>query len=826
MAKAPQDTNAFQEDALPQETQGSSKLARLLTPIKRVSASALARFNALPQKQKILFSGIGVGVVVILLSLGLMLAFSSKKQENLESSAQAQEKIQNEGAQKEEGDEEGEELSNEFLQSLPKVKTKLSKVTNQNLNALIQKANLLYKNGNQVEALNVFDKIATFSQSLASYNLGVMQAQQQDYKSALKSFESAINAGEDISLSAYNAAIAARYMGEMDMFRYYLDIASRDLPKANKKPFYSYLYALVNFYNQNYFAALSSIHNPTSKAYIAPSADISAKTFLVFGDDEHAIKALEAQEDSKKDFKNLGLLYARIGDFSQAEKYLVQYQKANPQDYEVLMALQVLYLKMRDFSNASSILNHLTTNKKVPKDINKVYPIKVVLQPKFFDVDIAQEEFVKSGLIANPTLTGRLLFYFAPYKVFDVQEALHILRESGIFSAYNVSASEDKLLKSQTLSKINKDVTQALIAIYRNDLRKALALLKEAAKNNPNHSVLHYDLALAYAQMDDLDNAYKHFVKSYYLDNKNIEAGLFAVLSAQILDKDAERIARDIAQDFDRVMQEDGSGDENRAKFLLAFMSYLNNGLADDMSWIDSASEKLPIYYAMQVVIALHNKDHKLAYSALDKLDGIYSNDLLIKTLKALYYNVEANFKQNALKLYNMIAKEDINLDSVYYGPAIARHLYAYIGFITGALQIQENKLQEKLTASLKDSNGILQALALVNIYQHKFDQAYSIYDTLVNTLGENDTRTQFLAAVALIGTGNYDNAALMLQLSKMSAETSFETKYVLGMLYQQEGNLKAAASHYSMIARKPFQSIFFDFEIDIEEILENQTKK
>ena len=108
MAKAPQDTNAFQEDALPQETQGSSKFARLLTPIKRASASALARFNALPQKQKILFSGIGVGVVVILLSLGLMLAFSSKKQENLESSAQAQEKVQNESAQKEEGDEEEE----------------------------------------------------------------------------------------------------------------------------------------------------------------------------------------------------------------------------------------------------------------------------------------------------------------------------------------------------------------------------------------------------------------------------------------------------------------------------------------------------------------------------------------------------------------------------------------------------------------------------------------------------------------------------------------------------------------------------------------------
>ena len=92
----------------------------------------------------------------------------------------------------------------------------------------------------------------------------------------------------------------------------------------------------------------------------------------------------------------------------------------------------------------------------------------------------------------------------------------------------------------------------------------------------------------------------------------------------------------------------------------------------------------------------------------------------------------------------------------------------------------------------------------------------------LINKIKEDDSRTQFLSAVSAIGTGNYDNAALALQISKMESEDSHETRLVLGMLYQQTGNFRAAANHFNAIANKPFTSSYFDFIIDTQKIAKN----
>ncbi len=803
MAKKNTDINSLSGDIAPKDFV-KNKLS--IEQIKKRFSKLLKNIASLSKKQKIVLCI----VAVLIVSIGVLpWIFRGKKQQQENLVLQQEKPILQ---------EEDIEITDELLQSLPKVATKLSKVDNQDLNSLIQKANLLYSHGDKVEALNVFDRIAIFSQSLANYNLGVMQAKQQDYQNALKSFEYSINAGEDISLSAFNAAMSAKYMGDEKLFSYYLTLANNQLPKESKRPFYSYLYTLVNFYNQNYFAALSSIKHPTSKLYIPQSSDIAAKTFLIFNDNENAIRALEMQEDSKKDYKNLGLLYARVGDFDKAKSYLSRYYRKHQEDFEALMAMQIVSLKTHQFYDAATYLDKIASNDALVQELNTIYPIKVVLQQKAFDVDLAQRDFLNDGLSPNYFFTDQILFYFAPFKVFDIQGALHVLRESGIFSAFNITAAEDRLFESQTIAQINQDIAQALIAIYRSDLRKALKILKQAAIKNPNHSILHYDLGLVYAQMQDIDNAYKHFVKSYYLDTKNLDAGLFAVLCAKYTDKDAERIKRDMTQDFEQVV-----GDGEKRNFFIAFLNYLNGGYSDGMQWVDVAKQKLPIYYALKAVLGMHAKNYQNAYDGFVELDTIYQDDLVAKTFRNIFYNTNTSVKQNALKLYNMIKQKKINLQTIYYGPALARNLYAYIGFVTGSLKLQEDALQERITASSEKPNGVLQALALINIYQHKFHEAYSIYDTLINELGENDTRTQFLAAVALIGTGDYDNAALLLQLSKMGAESSFETKYVLGLLYQQAGNFKAAASHYAMIAAKPFVSGFFDFEIDVQKILDMQ---
>ena len=63
---------------------------------------------------------------------------------------------------------------------------------------------------------------------------------------------------------------------------------------------------------------------------------------------------------------------------------------------------------------------------------------------------------------------------------------------------------------------------------------------------------------------------------------------------------------------------------------------------------------------------------------------------------------------------------------SIYYGPSLARELYVYVGFVTGLLRSIQEELEAKLVVETHTSNGILQALALSNIYSNDFEKAFA----------------------------------------------------------------------------------------------------
>lgn len=802
MAKQPLDINSINasNNNTPPNAQKNAFLEKLL----KLKELLITRFQKLDKKQKIISLAALSGILILIIGLILALALRHKK-----TSQPTKPSMQ--------PNEQSEEITHELLNSLPKVESKLAQTSNSDLNSLIQKANILYSNGNKLEALSIFNKINTLSQSLANYNLGIMQLNQKDYDSAMKSFINAINAGEDISLASLSAALTARYMGDAKSYAYYLNQATKTLHEENKRPFYSYLYALIHYYNQNYFAVLSGINNPTSQAYVPQQAALGAKAYLVFGDNLNAIKSLEQAPKDNLDIKNLGLLYARLGDYEKAKKLLLKYEESNQKDPETKMALELIALKNSDYISAAKILDTLSKNDSMQDQAQKSYPIKVILQSRLFDVDDAQKNFIQQGLGNAGFLADRLLFYYAPFKVFDARQSLDTLKQSGIFSGYNIIASEQKILQSQTITHINQQITQALIAIHHKDLRKALKILQDSIATNPNHSILHYNIAILYAQANEYQKAYDHFLRSYYLDSKNIDSGLFAILTSRFLQKDVDRIKLDITQELDKIKTT-----KDQLNFFYAFLTYLNDGGVNEMSWIDKAENPLPLYYALKAAYGLQAKTYQSAHAAFEKLLQFYPDDLITLTMENLTENPVIGFKQIALKLHRMLINQVINLDTIYYGPAIAREFYVYVGFIAGTLKTQEDIIQEKLIGERTNIAGVLQLLGLLSIYQHKFDQASAIYDVLINKIKEDDSRTQFLSAVSAIGTGNYDNAALALQISKMESEDSHETRLVLGMLYQQTGNFRAAANHFNAIADKPFTSSYFDFIIDTQKIAKN----
>lgn len=150
--------------------------------------------------------------------------------------------------------------------------------------------------------------------------------------------------------------------------------------------------------------------------------------------------------------------------------------------------------------------------------------------------------------------------------------------------------------------------------------------------------------------------------------------------------------------------------------------------------------------------------------------------------------------------------------------------MYIEIAYIIGTLHYVEQDLDNRLITEQKDVRGIIQALALSYIYLQEFEKSFTLYNSLIDDFKEQDTQTLFLTAVAAIGAGHTENAATLLQLSKLEAPTNFETRIANGLLYLQENNYNAAASQFTTLVNSGAVSEFFDFKIDVEK-LQNRTK-
>ena len=195
-----------------------------------------------------------------------------------------------------------------------------------------------------------------------------------------------------------------------------------------------------------------------------------------------------------------------------------------------------------------------------------------------------------------------------------------------------------------------------------------------------------------------------------------------------------------------------------------------------------------------------------------------------------ILYEVSVNFGKN-LKDISLSFSQNFrrgnfsNLHSLYYGGALVRELYIYLAFVTGNLSYVIEELQQNLISEDQSPNGTMQALGLAYIYHQDFEKAFATYNTLIDNLKEDDVRTKFLGAVSAIGAGHYNNAVALLQISKLDSIASLESRYALGLLYQQSGNIKSAIMLFNGIANKGFMSEFFDFQIDSSDLLEAEQK-
>jgi len=679
------------------------------------------------------------------------------------------------------------------------------------LENMIAKANYLYSNGSKEKALSLYETIAQYSEAISQYNLGVAQLKNRQYKQALETFSKAIHNDEKRCVSAINAAVCAIHINDKESFKYYIDLAYAYLPYEIDSPLYSYYYTLISYYNKDYLSAMNSLKNSTSKEYPEIQKNLTAKINALYGNDFVAIDAMEKNIGDLDDF-SLGLLYARIGDFHLALKYLDEAIIKNIQPVKAQLALGLINIKLGNLQTAASKIKNVTD--MYPDKVYTYYPIKVQLKESLFDPVKAQKQY-RNSTIDSKNSVYQKIFVFSPYKIFNANQTISYIRK-GNANIYidNIESAKQYLRTGSASSSVNAGITKAIRKALNLKIRAANSDLLKLVKIQPKHSILHYNLALTYAQMGALKKANKHFLRSYHLDAKNYLSGIYALYTSQLTHKEYKKL---------RSILHDSINDEEPSEEIELYKTLLyiaDNDYISAIDWLENDYKKRPLYLVLNTLISLKLNKIQSAKKATNQLTLLLPREILPHLLYIDAHFSDLKTKAYATAVLNYLKKQNFSFNDLYYGPYITKFLYIQQNLIIGKLYFLREQLKQALESSTQGTFEIETALALASLYDKHFEESYTLYNHLIDELKVRDSYTLFLGAVASTAAKHHENAIALLELSKLKNRSFYESRYALALLYLEVKNNEGAAIQLAKIQEDGFKSNFFDFMIDTNELL------
>ena len=663
--------------------------------------------------------------------------------------------------------------------NINKIVKKLEKksIPKNELKILIKKATILYNSGKKEEALKLIEKISNYSKALSLYNLGVLKLNERNYKEALKYFQKAIQNKNSRALSAINAAYAALMLKNKKLFDYYRNLAYLYLPELAKNRNYPYYYALVMYYNGYEYEALSALNKNTDY-------DNSYLKAAIY---EYLNDPLNAQNYEKNPFYK-GLELAQIGEYSLAKKYLQMDSSSQSQ-----FALALVNLKLGLYKDAAKIIQKYKNN--------NIFPIVMDLKDSLFDVKTAQKDF-KKNFLKRKTDFYNLFFYYAPYKVLNLNQTIEFLQKGIVGIPLGaIEESVNALNKSSFYSTLNLEVTKAIRLALNGHIYLANKKFKQIYKKRKDSYIVNYNLALTYAQLGNYNKAYFHFLRAYHLNPNDLIAGILALFAGEKTGIQNPYIVASIKEDL-----------TDKTKLQSAMLAIYNNNTVKMAAFLENAKDSnKPLYIITKLTIkAILNKDY--SYEA-SKLKSIFDKDIISNLLYFYATNKNLSIKKIAQKYQSYFYSLTPYLNEFYYGAITARDWFFYFARIAGIMPKVTTLLEKRAKIETFDIIPVLKRYAFALFYNKNFEESYTLYNDLINNKNINDSITLYYAAAAAIGANHHANAVALMELAKLKDPNNFEARYALGLLWQESNNLNAASIQYNKIPNN-FKSKFFDFNI------------
>lgn len=674
-----------------------------------------------------------------------------------------------------------------------------------NIEKLIQKASLLYQNGDKAKALDLFEQISIYNQSLSFYNLGVASMKEGNFTLGRDYFESSIKTGENVCESALNAGVCSLILNDKNRFDYYIDLAYKTLPSRQNTPIYAYLYMMINYYKNRPFQVIAAAQNKIDEPYEKHKNKMLAKAYFSLNDLQNSIDFFE-HSSNDTDLYSLGLLNARIGNFDDAKRLFRESISKNIDTNLSKQALVLTLLKDGEFFLAGETINDLLRTKaKID-----AFAIQTSLKKRMFDLDLAQEFFDKGMLLDKESFLD-ILFYFIPYHIIDPQQNVQLIEKGQIsINAQEIQTAQKYLSDSLAIAGVNSQILLGVKLASNNKIISANEIFAKMQKAYGKDAVLEYNLGLSYAQLGDLANAYVHFSRAYFLDRTNKLSGVFTVMLSPYAGADELSLQKALLEEFQ-------SSQSVESLFFITLLNFYNDNFLALSRWLDTAKKDLPKYALLDVFAALKIEKPSLALEKLSSLKKTYANDFIIKVLEIYAQNSSASIKKKAFSFQSLMKDSHLNKDPLYYGSFISRDLYVKLALLTGNLNRAKKELQEKLEIEVHYPQALMEGLALIYVYLGEFEKAFVIYNDLIDKQKITDTKTLLLASVAAIGANHKENAIALLELAIIKNKKNHEARYALALLYMEIGNYAGAAVTLTNASREKQISNYYDFFIKEE---------
>ena len=666
-----------------------------------------------------------------------------------------------------------------------------------------EEADKLFGEGKEKEALKIYQNISAYNNALSFYNIGVAHIKEKKYDEAIDSFLHSMGHEKLLFESAINIAVSYLNKDDKENFQKYLDLAIEYLSTTVKKPLYSYHRALTDYYSKQFPETIVPLKYQSSDYYASKQRDIIAKIYTALKNESLAIKALELNNNPKDSF-TLGILNARLGNYRAAQKYLAQSLEEKSNTLKSKISLSLVENKMGELKSAADRLRSAKTES--PEKAEEMYPIKVILKDSFFDPIAAQRDF-KQQLFFTQRYKYALIFYYAPYNAIATTQTLNKINQ-GVKNIYinKTLYAINKLDLSKDISDANLENSRGIEKVLSHKIYEAKDIFKKGIEKYPSSAELHYNLGLTYANLFNFQKAYEHFRKSYTLNNNNHLAKVFSYYCGALTNKKQESKEMNILEKEISYLS-----DSRYKERLLSLIAISRKSFGINLNL---KTKKNPFDEILMLIFARHKEESTAYKQSSTNLLRMLPNDIIANILHVDAFNDKQNIKEYALEIQKKLTKKNIDYQPLIYGGALAKELYINMLNMAGIVNYAKNSLKRKESKQTKESIALLQSIAYANIFLRNFQESFDIYNKLIDEYDQKDTNTLFLASVAAIGANHHSNAIALLELAKLSDTSNLESRYALGLLYQEAKNFDGAAIQYNKIGDIKFESRYFDFHL------------